>query len=66
MAEMWGLVREMSFQAVRTAFAKVPRKGLHSTNGGVKEIPQGCSWSSGVGWRKNGAKRTAKGHVILP
>lgn len=57
MVEMWGPVRKMSFQAVRTAFAKVPKKGLHRTNGGVKEIPQSYSWSSGVGWRKTGAKR---------
>ena len=55
--EIWGLVREISFQAQRTVFAKERRKGQHNTFGEVKVIPRGCAESSGVGWRRNGAGR---------
>ena len=64
MVVMWRPMRGMSFQ---TAFAKVSKKGLHNTNGGIEEIPRGCASSSGVRWRMNEwSKETAKGHAILP
>ena len=37
--EIWGLIREMSFQADRISLAKVPRKGQRHMFGEVNVIP---------------------------
>ena len=59
--EIWGLVREMSFQAKRTSLVKEQRKERCNTPGEVKAILCGCEESSGVGSRKNGAGRDRQG-----
>lgn len=58
--EIWGLVREMSFQAKRNSFAKEQRKEQCNPPGEVKVILRGCEESSGMGSRKNGAGREAR------